>query len=312
MKTTTVCNECGIEFESQEFVFRHIRSHNVTVQEYVLKYHHNGVVPVCRCGCFGKTTWNVGLKNYTTFVHGHHAFGRIKSAEEKAKIGAKNSVNMKRWMARHPDVAKKKIDAMNSVKTPESEAKRIKATREAYDAMTLEDKQKFSDHTKRLWADGTLAEAHAKATETFKQRSADGKYDFTERNENLSKSITQKYLDGGFAWSTGQYTSIKTGAVCNYRSSWEKMYMEELDSRDDVEIWKYEPMSLPYFLEGKLKRYIPDFQVILSDGSCLLVEVKPASLVGTDMNEAKHAAALDFCMKNGWKYMTWSPEDAAT
>jgi hypothetical protein len=162
-----------------------------------------------------------------------------------------------------------------------------------------------------LWADGILLEAHSKATETYKQRYADGLYDFAERNDKISATITQRYLEGGFEWSTGQYTSTKTGAVCNYRSSWEKMYMEELDRREDVETWKYEPMVLSYFLDGKIKRYIPDFQVILNDGTCMIVEVKPSSLTGTEMNEAKHAVAYDFCMKNGWKYMTWSPEGVA-
>jgi len=39
--------------------------------------------------------------------------------------------------------------------------------------MTLEDKQKFSDHTKRLWADGTLVKARSAAAETYKQHSPD-------------------------------------------------------------------------------------------------------------------------------------------
>lgn len=306
MKTSVMCKECNVEFESQEFVYRHIRSHCVTTQEYVLKYQHNGIIPTCHCGCFEKTTWNVGLKNYTTFVHGHHAKGRIKSAEEKAKIGAKNSVNMKRWMAQHPDVAKKQIDAMKSTKTPESEAKRIKATCEAYSVMTLEDKQRFSNHIKKLWNDGTLAKAHIKASATFKQRYADGHYDFTERNDKISATITQRYLDGGFEWSTGQHTSSKTGKICNYRSSWELTYMQLLDCDESVVTWNYEPFSIPYVFEGVSRRYIPDFHVI-RDTQEYIVEVKPDNLIGTPMNEAKREAAISFCDKNNLTYTTWSP-----
>jgi len=247
------------------------------------------------------------MRSFTKFVKGHSAKGRTKSDDEKRRIGEKNSINMKLWMSRHPDIAKKRGKEMFSGRTPEIEAKRIESTKCAYDSMTAEDKQKFSDHTSRLWQDGTLVEARTKAAQTFKDRFANGEYDFTERNDKISAAITQLYLDGGFQWSTGQYTSIKTGATCNYRSSWEKEFMELLDNDPRVEAWNYEPLTIPYIHEGKTHRYIPDFLVVI-DGKDVLVEVKPPSLTDTKMNEAKRQAASDFCQKNGWKYQVWNPE----
>jgi hypothetical protein len=174
--------------------------------------------------------------------------------------------------------------------------------------MTPEEKQKFSERFAKLWEVGILSEAKKKAAETFKQRFASGEYDFTERNDKISAAITQRYLDGGFEWSTGQYTSVKTGITCNYRSSWERELMELLDSDPIVETWKYEPMSLAYVHENQTRRYIPDFQVVTSDHD-YLVEVKPPTLTDTQVNEAKRRSAIEFCERNGWRYVTWSSGD---
>ena len=84
--------------------------------------------------------------------------------------------------------------------------------------------------------------------------------------------------------------------------------MDELDHREDVVEWHYEPFSIPYTLDERTKRYIPDFQVVLRDGRCLIIEVKPPEMTSTEMNNAKMIAAKDFCAKNGWSFITWSPE----
>jgi hypothetical protein len=248
------------------------------------------------------------MRSFTKFIRGHSAKGRTKSDDEKRRIGEKNSVNMKLWMSRHPDVAKKRGKEMFSGRTPEIEAKRIESTKRAYDSMTAEDKQKFSEHTKDLWQDGTLVKARTKAAQTFKDRFANGEYDFTERNDKISATITQRYLDGGFEWSVGQYTSIKTDATYNYRSSWEAEFMRILDFEPRVSTWNYEPLTIPYVYEGRTRRYIPDFLIVL-DGEDVLVEVKPPSLVDAGLNEAKRQAALEFCQRNGWKYRVWNRGD---
>lgn len=177
--------------------------------------------------------------------------------------------------------------------------------------MTPEEKQKFSEHSKKLWLNGTLVAARGKAAETYNQRYADGEYDFTERNEKLSVAITQKYLDGGFEWAAGQYVSTKTGKTCNYRSSWELRFMQILDADSRVEVWEHEPFSIPYEFDGVKKRYLPDFQVVL-EGKDLLVEVKPPTLTDTPLNAAKRAAALEFCRRNGWEYLSWNLDEEST
>jgi len=151
-----------------------------------------------------------------------------------------------------------------------------------------------------------MDEARVRAASTFKERAAQGLYDFATRNENLSKSITQLYLDGGFQWCVGDYTSFKTGETIFYRSSWELEYAKLLDADESVTTWEYEPFSIKYTLGTKQRSYLPDFLVTYSDGTKELVEVKPPSLESTRANQAKRLAALDLCNTNGWHYASWN------
>lgn len=302
------CLECGKQFESLESVHRHQRIHGQTSQAYVLKWTHGGTVPTCACGCRQETSWSVGRRDYAKYIRGHSAKGRVKSEDEKRRIGEKNRVNMKEWMSRHPDIVARHMVMMRSTsQTEESRKKRSESVRATYDAMSPEDKQKFSDHTRGLWSDGTLVEARTKAAETFKQRYASGEYDFTERNAKISETITQRYLDGGFEWAIGTYHSRKIDRTFSYRSSWELQFMQLLDADDEVETWTFEPFSIPYEFDGERRRYVPDFHVVTRSGSSIVVEVKPHELRETPMNSAKREATKDFCQRSGWTYAEWHP-----
>ena len=85
--------------------------------------------------------------------------------------------------------------------------------------------------------------------------------------------------------------------------------MQLLDADERVESWSSESFSLPYTLDGKKKRYVPDFHVITRSGHDFLIEVKPLSLRETSMNVEKRNAAIEFCAKNGWFYVEWQPGD---
>ena len=304
------CKECQKTFEQQSFG-RHVKVHEMTFQEYVFKWKHNSIRPICNCGCGVETNWNVSLKDFAEHVLGHHAFGRKKSDEEKAKIGSANSKNMTRYMNQHPEIAKLKNKQLRSCITKETEKRRLESTKRAYSNMSNEEKKKFSENGKRLWNEQheLMLVAHQKAAKTFNDKFALGEYDFTERNDKISEKITQMYLDGGFAWSRGSYTSSKTGKTCHFRSSWERIFMEQLDKDDNVVTWEYEFDSIKYEFNGHNKRYIPDFYVITSkDGNelRLLIEVKPMSLNDTKMNLAKREAALKYCAERGLTYKSWS------
>jgi hypothetical protein len=259
---------------------------------------------LCECGC-GREA-----KPGNRYILGHHAKGRRKSDEEKKKIGDKNSVHMKCYYKEHPEIAAARVELMIANHDEEFHKKRVEATKKTYAEMTPEDKQKFSDHTKKLWNSGSLMfEACAKAAETRNQRFKEGVYDLTERNLKISETITKRYLSGGFEWSKGEYKSSKAGCTCYYRSSWELALMQILDGDELVETWEYEFDSIDYELDGVKRKYIPDFHVITSAGEHTLVEVKPENLRETAMNVTKKVAAIMYCEARGWHYSEWKLGD---
>jgi hypothetical protein len=305
-----ICQECNKQFDAPGQIRRHIREHGVTFEQYWLKWKHGGVRPICWCGCGGQPAWNVALKDYASYVHGHHMTGRHVTDETRRKIGEKNAINMKRFMSEHPDVARSRIESMSTAYNDEVEARRIETVRATYAALSDDDRQKFSSHAKRLWQDGTLRTAHDKAMRTWKMRHAAGEYDFTERNERISQAVTKLYLEGGFKWARGLYVSSKTGKQMHYRSSWELEFARLLDQDSDVLDWCYEPLAIPYEHDGIVRQYIPDFFVQTSNTpEFVLIEVKPQSLQSVGVNVMKTVAAQALCDEMGWMYRTWQPTD---
>lgn len=107
MKTCKICHLQFIKWN------RHIRTHGISIQEYVIKFELNGQQPLCECGCGSLTKFLGGNKGFSRFKQGHHA--RMMSNETKSKVGiaSRNSwlipdryetgcraiaqINMKRW-----------------------------------------------------------------------------------------------------------------------------------------------------------------------------------------------------------------------
>lgn len=219
-----VCKECNTEFDSLEFVLRHIRCHKINSQEYVLKWKYGEQAPLCACGCGFKNKWNIALKDFTRFIHGHHAHGRIKSEEEKAKIGRKNSVNMKEFMSRHPDIAKKRVKEMLPLsKTPEV----IK---------------KQTESILRFWAESPLApvlrqEASARAVQLLAENKIGPHAPF--KRETL--------------------ISPWTGEEEHMHSSWESAFYQTCVARQ-YHVTKNHGIQIPYtHPDGTTRSYIPDF-----------------------------------------------------
>ena len=92
-----------------------------------------------------------------------------------------------------------------------------------------------------------------------------------------------------------------------YRSSLELRFMNWCELSPAVVTWGSEPFSIPYYgPTGKYHLYYPDFILMMSNGSKLLVEVKPKKdipqndfQIKTDPVKAKNAfkwkAATEWC-----------------
>ena len=219
-----ICKECDGEFNSREFVFRHLRSHKITAQEYVLKWKYGGQEPSCACGCGGKNNWNVSLKDFTQFIHGHHAYGRIKSDEEKAKIGKKNSENMKRWMSKHPDVAKSRTMKMTLA------------------GMNEESNRKRSEGVHRFWSESPLAPILR-----------------AEASDRAVKLLAENKIGPQAPFKTEHKFNPFTGAEEYMHSSWETAFLDTCISRG-YPVTKNHGITIPYtHPDGSVHTYVPDF-----------------------------------------------------
>lgn len=281
------------------------KTHNANYKDYLIEYEHNGVIPKCKCGCGEDAhfTKSQGM-SFNDFIHGHSINVRPPLSEAARKsIGEKNKINMKRYYKNNPEAGMLKNKCLRSGITEESETRRIESTIKSYKNMSKEDKQKFSDRATLLWENSRdkMMIARIEGAKTYKKRYENNEYDFTERNKKISKTVSELYINGGQDWSRGKYTSTKVNKTYHYRSSWELMYMKELDNDSNVIKWDYEPFSIKYFDGEKQRRYVPDFIVETKDKK-LLVEVKPISLQDYGINKLKKEAAIEWCKLNEYSY----------
>jgi hypothetical protein len=111
-----------------------------------------------------------------------------------------------------------------------------------------------------------------------------------------------------------------------YRSRWELVFMDWLDSHSDILEWGSEEFFIPYKspIDGKIHRYFPDFYVKRRsrDGKIdtLIIEIKPLAQTKEPkkqtkitkryinevqtwgINSSKWKAAEHFCEDRKWKF----------
>jgi len=104
----------------------------------------------------------------------------------------------------------------------------------------------------------------------------------------------------------GYFASTKNPNPIFYRSSYELKALEILEKNDQVLKITGEPFSIPYFYEGVMKNYIPDFLVEMVGNKCKLIEVKPKALANTQKNVLKKETAINFCKLNDMEYSEWT------
>lgn len=217
------CKECGLECPTGEFLFRHIRAHGVQAKDYVLKWNYSGSPPLCACGCGNRTGWNVALRDFTRYIHGHHSVGRECKEETRRKIGAKNSVNMKSFMAKHPDVAKKKIDILRNGRTPE-----------VY--------QKISKSVREFWSTSPLAPALRQTA-----------------SERAVRLLAERKIGPGAPYKQEWKRNPWTGQDEWMHSSWESAFLDACIARS-YEVHKDHGVTIPYrHPDGTTHTYVPDF-----------------------------------------------------
>lgn len=101
-----------------------------------------------------------------------------------------------------------------------------------------------------------------------------------------------------------------------YRSSYEKKFISWLENSPSVKYWGSECIKIPYFYIGdqKTHTYYPDYFIEMTDGRCVVVEIKPSAQTKRPVNEntwvgreyiknmCKWKATKEFCVKKGYEF----------
>jgi hypothetical protein len=100
----------------------------------------------------------------------------------------------------------------------------------------------------------------------------------------------------------GWHQSTKMGKNFYYRSGYEKIVYECLDSWHEVIAYEAEPFEIPYIHEGQCHNYIPDAFIAFLDGHKEVWEIKPANQTLLEKNQSKWFSAKKACEARGWGF----------
>ena len=120
--------------------------------------------------------------------------------------------------------------------------------------------------------------------------------------KNARRKKRRKYI-------TGIHVSKKCPKVIKYKSSWEAICCIYFDLNDQIVQYIYEPFHIPYISNiktKKIRKYYPDFLILLKDGSKKIIEIKPRSKLYDLKVIKKSRAAEDWCQLNGYTYEFWT------
>jgi len=183
---------------------------------------------------------------------------------------------------------------------------------------SLKGKEKTLEHRKKLslWQKGkSLQEkghkedcicciCKAKRGETCGEKNSFFGHSHSEDSKTLQSAATADRLSSGYGKVLGRFFSKKMKRDFIYRSSWEQLYLQQLEENEFVKSYKYEPFRISYLNESGGKRYtVPDFLVTFSSGHIAVVEIRPSYRLEFEETICKMDATYDFCVEKGFSYI---------
>src|SRR5262245_2430605 len=96
----------------------------------------------------------------------------------------------------------------------------------------------------------------------------------------------------------GYFPSIKMRRSIAFESTIECDYCYDLDFRSEVRGYEEQPLTIDYQVDGKERRYTPDFRVEELD-RIVIIECKPAKLLSNDDNQRRFEVGRQWCHEQG-------------
>ncbi len=100
----------------------------------------------------------------------------------------------------------------------------------------------------------------------------------------------------------GWHQSTKMQKSFYYRSGYEKIVYECLDSWNEVVAYQAEPFKIPYIHEGECHEYTPDVFIAFLNDRKEVWEIKPANQTLLERNQNKWFSAKKACEARGWGF----------
>lgn len=282
------CKVCGTVFEYEKIsscraiLSRHLKEvHNLTPEEYQLKYYCNNIQPKCACGCGEKVKWNQKKHTWNKYVSDSHV-GKINS-----DIAAAIHNNMKKCQRITVDLKqyyKNKYDNDIAIKSLNDFLSK------EYTLSDLSDKYKLDKRTlKKMWFELDLIKP-----EQYSEIICFLKYNLSSKKVKESKLLNcscyvwvysllkeypQKYTINSLIneYNKNNFDKIPNNAVSFYKQL-KEIYGDEID----ILLCKGYHSKEEYQFCEILKFFIPSINL----------------KIGFKINNERYAPIYDICINN--------------
>jgi len=109
--------------------------------------------------------------------------------------------------------------------------------------------------------------------------------------------------DGSFRHYIGSFPSFRLGIMIPFASLLERDYLCHLEfDHLDVSFFKAQPCRIYYRLDGRKRRYTPDFHVVRKNKQ-QIIEVKTEEQAQDEKNRQKYLIAAQSCSRKGYEFL---------
>ena len=178
---------------------------------------------------------------------------------------------------------------------------------------TKEHCRNLSMSTKEAWKRDDVREKQIVAIKQAKANLTDKK----KEEISIKQSINRvKYIQehgmnpGGYRCAKrGVFYSDKNQKEIKHDSGMELLAYQILEQLSKVKSYDGCKFSIDYTFKDGIHRYIPDIDIVYTDNTREIIEIKPEYLLEDGCNQAKFRAAKEYCDRNDMRYSVWTEKE---
>jgi len=152
-------------------------------------------------------------------------------------------------------------------------------------------KKSLSDINKRLQHKDRCQQIWNNRDKEYRKKFGSNASIAQQKYKSWNSNIHKKHISGHFTTTDGR--------TFFYRSSWEKIFLENLDllkNQKEILDFKLEPFCITYYYQGFPYITRVDFLITLNNKQQVLIECKPVGLRKIGKNPLKICAYIEYCI----------------